>query len=329
MKKAVFLLVILEGCILDNNLFEEKLACLPEISAIRIMGDGNTIRLSGNYLLVTEGFEGLSVIDVSDPASMKETAYLKFPDLHTRALAIDTLNHVAYIGAKYYIISVNFESSPYLTILDTFDLQIMSDSANVHYLAYKEPHLFAIINIHNNKSVIAMFNVEDPGNITLLDTVLLENRTYGTIQPYDNSNYLLVGFGSEIILFKVVGIALLRVKSLVIRGSERRMKLVGDSLLFIASSRGGLQIWRVIDSTDFVQITRIDNLAYFVDVSENLLFSADENVQVYDISSINDPVYIRYAKCGYYGIWDMVVGDDLLYLGCRDSIRVFQIRGGF
>lgn len=267
-----------------------------------------SLALANNKLYLVEGFEGLKILDVSEPS---QPAVLgEYEDLGA--------TRVQVVGNKAYI----------LNMLGSFDILDVSDPAEPlplgSYTGLDSPVDAAIVG--NSAFVLDQMEGLKILNISNPSSPVLSGSYADLINPYDlairgNYAYILdrvASFPKLVVVNKSNPASPQYAGECYLPHDPNSIAIYG-SYAYIVSSQGGLGIYQITNSTSVTLLSSFlphpsSNLVHCL-VSGTRLYVSDLNwneLDIFELSNPAQPVLLQQYKMNF-GIVDMQLENSLLY----------------
>jgi hypothetical protein len=164
------------------RVYDISLPNFPQLIAqVPCPGAVNEISVSGNYAAVGKNGPGVSVYDISDPASPIERGVALDGSCALHVTLVDSL---LYVGTYYYE-----DTFKILSIADP-DNPVLLDSVDLPAYAYQGMEVVGNYAYLGCGVDLLTFDVSDPGEINLVDTDNMVNSAIVDMDYYEGSLYL-------------------------------------------------------------------------------------------------------------------------------------------
>jgi hypothetical protein len=155
-----------------------------QISVIKMLADNNNLILCAH--------DGIHVIDISSPSSLKEKSYFTYPGYSPRLFSIEAFTDIAISGQYIYISKIN-----------GMQISSISDPVNPQKLAeIKFDNNFGRIIVKRNFAYVLgdrsifVIDISNPGNPRISDSINLPfknlSNTYSYADIAEANNYLYI-----------------------------------------------------------------------------------------------------------------------------------------
>ena len=269
----------------------------PEIISSSNTGISSSLFVKENIAYITNGEDGLAIVDVSDPRFPNILGNFSNGGFVHKAIVIENLAYIASGPNGLEIVDVSNASNP----------QLINQYGGFYCnaIAINEGVLFATILGSSYMSLIAI-DINDPDNLVSLGTYQETNALY--FYPTIANGYLFVAdhdsASGDLKILNVTDSANIFEVSRFETDGVAQDTYIKDNLVFLASGDAGLEILSIEDISNPVKINGHNDggRAYCVQVSNDTIYLADRHdglellsYEIIEETNKTDLIYIEGA----------------------------------
>ena len=265
---------------------------LTNLATTNSGGHARGLALSGQYAYVAQGYAGLHVYDISDPAHPFHVG--PATDLTGGATAVTLSGQHAFVaGNTLYCVDISSPANPVIvgSAPGTYQCYGVAVSGNVAYLAADADGLFTY-NIANPNTPASLGHIDNGGNalgVTVSGNFAYLANDLDGLRIYNISNPaapVAIGHRNE--------------------GGHARGIAVSGDFAYLANDIEGLRIYNISAQANPVSVAQVSDTGYAfgVAISGRYAFVANNNegLKVYDISDPAHPSGVGVAPISGDGV---------------------------
>ncbi|MDP8240794.1 MAG: choice-of-anchor D domain-containing protein [Candidatus Hatepunaea meridiana] len=251
---------------------------ITELGQCDTPGRANDVFVAGDYAYIADDFEGLTVIDISDPENPEVAGNWDNPD--SRAYSVYVVDEIAFIS----------NSVRGIYALDISDLDDINQLGNIQDIgdAYSVLVTGDIACVTSSNRDLSLINISNPQNMNEIG--------HRSIQGYSRGIYVIENtafIGQDRQGLYIIDISDPEhpeiIGSVDTPGNARNVHVSGDYAC-IADEGGGLRIIDISNPENPDEVGSCDfERAYDVFVSDDYAFVTDNNGSAFAVVDISDP----------------------------------------
>ncbi len=281
-------------------------------------GSSKRVYVSENYAYIADGYTGVCIVDVSDPANMSGVGYYESYNYAADVYVVDTLAYIADRDTGLVIVNVSDPSNP-------LEVGYCVAGSGMHTLYIEGNYVYA----GGDDSTFIIINISDPENPIEVGTYKLDDNPEDI---YVSGNYAYVADNAY-------GLCIIDISDpanpteighFSTAGYGYGIYVVGN-YAYLAHNYKGLRIIDVSDPANPTEVGYYDtnSTAYSVYVVGNYAYVGDggDGLRIIDVSDPTNPIEVAYYDPEGW-VWDVFVKDNYVYMAVgSDGMDVVSYNG--